>query len=163
MAARTGEPTEADLRARVLGLVQPVTDAADVELVKLEVRGKRGSRIVRLVADAEQGLDIDTIASLSRDVGDVLDETDVIPGGYTLEVTSPGVDRPLRTPRDLARNEGRDVRLIRNRAAIDRGEKGEITGRLVGVTDEVLTLDVGDDRLDIPMQDLDYAKVVLPW
>lgn len=152
-----------DLTGRVMALAAPKAAGLDVELVDVEVKGSRGSRVVRLVADAEDGLDVDRIAALSREVGDALDAEDLIAGTYTLEVTSPGVDRPLRSARDLRRNVGRDVRVIRTRAAIDRGEKGEVVGTLSAVDDDELTLEVRGDALVVAIDDVDHAKVVLPW
>lgn len=155
--------TEHDLAGRITALAAPQAESLDVELVDVEVRGASGSRVVRLIADAEGGLDVDRIAALSRQVGDLLDAEDVVPGRYTLEVTSPGVDRPLRTPRDFQRNLDRDVRIVRDREAIDRGEKGEVVGRLVEATEDRLRLAVDGDDLVVPFADVDHAKVVLPW
>lgn len=153
-----------DLAERIAALAEPVVAGHDIELVEVDVRGQRGSRVVRVVADADDGLDLDSIAVLSRELGDLLDEHDLVEGRHTLEVSSPGVDRPLRTARQLQRNVGRDLRLVRTRAAIDRGEKGEVTGRLVSVDDDALLLRVDKGReLTVALADVDHAKVVLPW
>jgi ribosome maturation factor RimP len=154
------EPTADELAARVRDVVAPAVDAAGVDLLDVEVKGQRGSRVVRLVADADGGLDLDTIATLSREAGDRLDETDVVPGRYTLEVTSPGADRPLRTARDFARNVGRDVRLQLADAA---DGPGELTGALVGVDDDHLELEVEGAPRRVPLVDVDHGTVVLPW
>lgn len=153
--------TDHDLAGRIATLAAPVADELGVDLVDVEVKGQRGSRVVRLVADAEHGLDVDRIADLSRGVSDAID--DVVDGRYTLEVTSPGIDRPLRSPRDFARNLDRQVRLVRTREAIDRGEPGEVTGTLTAAADDVLTLDVGGDTVSVTLADVDHGKVVLPW
>lgn len=156
--------SNAELVERVTAIAGPVVAAVDVDLVEVEVRGARGSRVVRVIADADGGLDLDLIAELSRDIGDLLDEEDLVDGRYTLEVSSPGVDRPLRTLRQFRRNVGRDVRLVRTREAIDRGEKGEVTGRLTAADDDGLVLDVdGAGELLVPLADVDHGKVVLPW
>ncbi len=153
--------TDDDLAGRIATLATPIADELDVDLVDVEVKGARGSRVVRLVADAEDGLGVDRIASLSRSVGDAIDE--MIDGRYTLEVTSPGIDRPLRRPRDFSRNVERRLRLVRTREAIDRGEPGEITGTLTAATDSTLTLDVDGDTHEVPLADVEHGKVVLPW
>jgi ribosome maturation factor RimP len=153
--------TDDDLAGRISALATPIADDLGVELIDVELKGARGSRVVRLVADADEGLDVDRIAALSRSVGDAID--DLVDGRYTLEVSSPGVDRPLRRPRDFARNVDRKVRVVRTRDAIDRGEKGEITGTLVAATDHTLTLDVDGDTHAVPLADVDHGKVVLPW
>ena len=155
--------TNDEIATRVSALAGPVVDDHGVELVEVEVRGAHGSRVVRLVADAEDGLDLELIADLSREMGDLLDDDDLVGGRYTLEVSSPGVDRPLRTPTNFRRNVGRELRLVRTRDAIDRGEKGELTGTLDAVDDDALTLTVGGDTVTVPHSDVDHAKVVLPW
>jgi ribosome maturation factor RimP len=158
--------SNADLAERLTALVGPVVEAHEVELVEVEVKGQKGSRIVRVITDTDDGVDIDVVATISRQVGDILDEDEeLIDGNYTLEVSSPGVDRPLTTARQLARHVGRDLRVVRTRDAIDRGEKGEVTGRLSELTDDdqlLLRVDKGRE-LRVPLGDVDHAKVVLPW
>lgn len=158
--------SNADLAERLTALVGPVVEAHEVELVEVEVKGQKGSRVVRVITDTDDGVDIDVVATISRQVGDILDEDEeLIDGNYTLEVSSPGVDRPLTTARQLARHVGRDLRVVRTRDAIDRGEKGEVTGRLSELTDDdqlLLRVDKGRE-LRVPLGDVDHAKVVLPW
>lgn len=144
----------------VRDLAEPLTDAEGAELVEVEVKGQRNRRLVRLVADADGGLDVDRIARISRAVGDALDQDDVVPGTYTLEVTSPGVDRPLRTGRDFARNLGRDVRIVR-REGLDGAR--ELTGTLTGVDEAGLTLNVKGQSRTVPLDEVAHGKVVLPW
>lgn len=149
-----------DLPGRLVALAEPVAAEQGIDLVDVEVKGPRNRRVVRLVADAEGGLDIDRIAELSRAVGDAID--DVVPGAYTLEVTSPGTDRPLRRARDFARNVGRDVRVQRTQAAA-ADAPGEVTGTVVAATDDVVRLDVKGEEVAIPIADIDHGKVQLPW
>jgi len=149
-----------DLPGRLAALAEPVAADQGIDLVDVEVKGPRNRRVVRLVADAEGGLDIDRIAELSRVVGDAID--DVVPGTYTLEVTSPGTDRPLRRPRDFARNVGREVRVQRTQAAA-QDAPGEVTGTVVEATDDVVRLDVKGDEVVVAIDDIDHGKVVLPW
>lgn len=155
---------DTELEERITALVDDVVDGAGAELVEVEVKGQKGSRVVRLYADADGGLDLDHIAAISRQVGDLLEERDVVAGRYVLEVSSPGVDRPLHSPTQFRRNEGRDVRVVRTREAIDRGEKGEVVGRLLAVGDDALQLRVGKGtELSVPLDDVDHGRVVLPF
>jgi ribosome maturation factor RimP len=151
---------DGQLPAVIHDLVAPVATDLDAELLDVEVKGQRGRRLVRLVADAEGGLDIDVIATLSRRAGEVLDEADVVAGTYTLEVSSPGADRPLRAPRDFARNVGRDVRVLRTEDA--EGPR-ELTGTVVAATDEGVTLELDDAEVTVTYEQIDHGKVVLPW
>ena len=149
-----------DLPGRLAALAEPVAADQGIDLVDVEVKGPRNRRVVRLVADAAGGLDIDRIAELSRAVGDAID--DVVPGTYTLEVTSPGTDRPLRRLRDFARNVGREVRVQRTQSAA-QDAPGEVTGTVLEAADDVVRLEVKGDEVVVPIDDIDHGKVVLPW
>lgn len=154
-------PTASDeLTRSVTGIVMPVAVARDVEVVEIVVKGAAGSRVVQVIADADGGLDIDVIASISRELGEPLDE--LIDGAYTLEVTSPGADRPLKTVRDFARNVGRDVRVQRTESA-SAEFGGEVTGTVTGIDGDTVLLDVDGAEVTIPAADIEFGKVVLPW
>jgi ribosome maturation factor RimP len=151
------------LPAEVRQLAAPLADDLGVDVLDVEVKGQRGRRLVKLVADARDqgaGLDVDTIATLSRQIGDALDEHDVIPGRYTLEVTSPGVNRPLREGRDFARNVGRQVRLLRKEGLDD---PLEVTGTVLAVDELELRLEVDGVERRVPLDEVAHGKVVLPW
>ncbi len=152
MATATDDPADA-LRTAIGDLVA----AHDVELLEVEVKGPRNRRIVRLVADAPDGLDIETIATISREVGPVAD--DLVDGSYTLEVSSPGVDRPLTTVGQFARNVGREVEVRHRRGDTDT----QTTGTIAAVDQAVLVLDVGTDRVEIPFDEVFEGRIVLPW
>ena len=154
-------PSDDDLPRAVEELVAPIADQLGLEVLDLAVKGQRGSRMVRLTVDvadldAEAGVDIDEVALLSRRVEEALDAHDPIAGGYTLEVTSPGADRPLTRPRDFARNRGRPVRV-----ELTAGD--EVSGELAAVTDTTLTLTTDDGDRDIALDDVARGRVVLPW
>ena len=153
------------LPARVRDLLAPVAEEFGAVVLEAHVKGQAGRRLVRVVVDREEldpeaGLDIDTIARLSRRCGEVLDRDDVIPGAYTLEITSPGADRPLRSPRDFARNVGRQVRVVREERC---GAPRELTGVVGGVTEDEITLERDGGEVRVALADLDHGKVVLPW
>lgn len=152
-------------------LAAPLADALGAELLDVVVKGQKGRRLVRLVVAAalppgqlttspDPGLDVETIATLSRRVDDALEERDLVAGAYTLEVTSPGADRPLRRASDFARNVGRDVRVVRGE---DVPGPRELTGTVVAVDTDRVTLEVDGDKVEVPMRDVDHGKVVLPW
>lgn len=151
----------AGLEERLASMAAPIIEAAGVELVEVEVRGSRGSRVVRVVADAED-LDIDRIAALSGDLGAALDERDLIDGSYTLEVSSPGLDRTLQSPRDFAHSVGEEVRVLRNQARPD-GAPGEVVGVVREVTDDAVVLEVSGEQLRLRPEEIEHGKVVLPW
>lgn len=159
MAATT---TAEQLGRRIAALVEPAVTADEVELVDVEVRGARGSHVVRVVADADDGLDIDRIAHLSQRIGELLDAEDVFDSSYTLEVSSPGADRPLRGWRDFRRNVGREVRVTRNQQRPD-GAPGEVVGIVVGADDAGVELETDGTSLLLTLDEIEHGKVVLPW
>ena len=117
-----------------------------------EVRaGKR--RLVRVIIDSDSGVGLDDIATVSRAVALVLDERDdLLAGPYTLEVTSPGVDRPLTQPRHWRRNR---LRLVRATLA----DEGELVGRVGDCDDEGVTLLVSGALRRVRYAKLDRAVV----
>lgn len=156
---------ESQLAERVRALATDVASGLEVEILDVVVKGSPGRRLVRLVADvadltSPDGVDIDTIATLSRRLGDALDEQDTIAGSYTLEVTSPGADRPLRTPRDFVRNLGREVRVVRDEAV--EGDR-EARGTLVAADEDAVTLEAAGEQVRIELTEVDHGAVVLPW
>src|SRR5438874_5172418 len=95
----------------VEALVRPVVESAGLELVEAGFRKDGGRRILRVTVDREGGVDLDTISEASERISRRLDIEDVASSSYTLEVTSPGVERPLRRPQDFERHVGEKVRV----------------------------------------------------
>ncbi|MFN2556681.1 MAG: ribosome maturation factor RimP [Nitriliruptorales bacterium] len=152
---------ESQLVASLTGLVEPLVVGRGLELVGLEVKGYPGRRLVRLVVDAEKGVDVESCAELSRRVSAVLDDNDSIPSSYTLQVTSPGIERPLRTPRDFARNVGRAVRIWTR--PLEDGRREELAGVVTAVSEETVTLAAKGAEVALELADVDLGRVQLPW
>ena len=107
-----GTVAEDQLAERLAALVAPVVEGHQAELVDVEVAGVRNSRVIRVLVHKEPGISVDLCAAISREVGDLLDIEDPVDGHFRLEVTSPGLGRPLRTDKDLARAAGRTVKVV---------------------------------------------------
>jgi ribosome maturation factor RimP len=124
----------------------------DLEAVELTPAGKR--RLLRVAVDKDGGVTLDDIADATKEVSRLLDESDVMgEQPYTLEVTSPGVDRPLTQPRHWRRNTGRLVKV-----ALHDGRT--VTGRVVDSDDERASLDIeGSGTEQITFADVAKAKV----
>lgn len=144
------------LVAELTTLAEPIVADDGAELVEIVVKGHPGSRVVRVVVDADEGVDVEQIARLSRTIGAAFDEDDPVSGRYTLQVTSPGVDRPLQTTRDFARNVGRSVEITP-----DEGDA--IDGVVVSAEDDAITVEVDGEHVDIPLGQVRDARVKLPW
>ncbi len=161
------------LPERIRALADPLADELGVELLEVAVEGASGRRLVRVVADVRvslpaefdpdepaSGVDVDAIAELARDLGDLLDEQDLIAGAHTLEVSSPGAASPLRRAQDFARNLGREVRLVW-REGVTHPDLGTATVVAVRVEDIVVQAD--DEQVEVDLEAIDHATVVLPW
>ena len=121
---------------RLAGLIRPVVAAAgmDLESVRTTVAGRR--RLLRVVVDSDHGVSLDDAALVSREVSATLDSADVMGDvPYTLEVSSPGVDRPLTEPRHWRRAAGR---LVRVKASAE----GIVQGRVLAADADGITMDI---------------------
>jgi ribosome maturation factor RimP len=125
---------------RLSGWIEPVVGAAGYDLEELVVTPAGRRSVVRVVVDRDEGVTLDDIAEVSRAVSDVLDANDDGMGRtpYVLEVTSPGVDRPLTSPRHWRRNVGRLVVV----GVGPHGAVEQVTGRITAVDDGGITLAV---------------------
>ena len=143
----------AAVRARVLAALEPVVAASGTDLEELVVASAGRRRLVRLVVDRDGGLPLDDVAELSRAVSEALDSSDVMGGApYVLEVTSPGVDRPLTEARHWRRNAGRLVRAVLR-------DGGEHTGRVLRVDDDSVVLDVDGIGRAVPLRTVARGEV----
>lgn len=157
MSAQSGNAPSPDDGSPLEPVVRGVVQRQGYELDTLEVVRAGRRRLVRLIVDARDdaaaGISLDGIATVSRAVAEELEEHDELLGGpYTLEVTSPGVDRPLTAPRHWRRNR---LRLVR--ATLVDG--GELVGRVGDCDAEAVTLLVSGELRRIPFTELDRAVV----
>jgi ribosome maturation factor RimP len=132
----------------------PVLARHGAELVELAVKRGR-TQLVRVVADREGGIDLETCARVSDELSRMLDADDPIMGRYTLEVTSPGLDRPLRTSADFRRALGRRVRIVL--------AQSQHEGTLEDVGDDRVRVSTDKGPVETPLADIANAKIVLPW
>jgi ribosome maturation factor RimP len=145
--------SKASDRDAIAQLLQPVVGASGLDLDDVDITPAGRRRVVRVVVDSDSGVGLDEVARASHAVSEALDATDVLGGApYTLEVTSPGVDRPLTEPRHWRRSVGRLVAV--------RGTDGrERTGRVVAAGDDSAELDVEGARLTVGYADVAKAMV----
>lgn len=120
--------TARDTTGRIAALVEPAVLAAGFDLEQVSVQRMGARSVVRVVVDRDGGVDLDAVAAATHAISPVLDGSDPLPGGYTLEVTSPGVDRPLTLPRHWRRAVGRLVSV--------RGPALSCTGRVLAADEE---------------------------
>jgi ribosome maturation factor RimP len=148
------------ISTRVQELILPLLEAQGVELVDLEYgRPRRGRGILRLFVDHPGGgITLEEITRISRIVGGLLDVHDVIPGSYTLEVSSPGLTRALKKPQDYQRCVGRRVRVT-TRAPWEGRQVH--SGILQGLEDDRVCLKEGERLTCIPLNEIARARLDL--
>src|SRR5215470_4226644 len=153
---------------KLAGLIEPVVAAAgmDLESVRMTVAGKR--RLLRVVVDSDHGVSLDEAADVSREVSAMLDASNVLGEvPYTLEVSSPGVDRPLTEPRHWRRARGRlvSVSLTASDGTTPSfitdvpGSAPTVQGRVLVAGDTGVTLEVDGDRREFRYADLGPGRV----
>jgi len=138
--------------SRIRELIQPLLAGRGAELVELRAHPTGGRMILRCLVDTARGITLDELSSLNRSIGAVLDEHDVIPDRYLLEVSSPGLDRPLKTGTDFERVIGRRVLVM---TSVPIAARQEHRGEVLNANEEavVLMLDSGD-KLQIPLSQI---------
>ncbi len=102
---------EVSREERLRAVVEPWLNAEHLELDDLEVSGTDSACTVRVLVDRDGGVDLDRLADVNEGLSRVLDHEDLIEGRYRLEVSSPGLERPLRSPRHFQKSVGRDIKL----------------------------------------------------
>ncbi|RKT07234.1 ribosome maturation factor RimP [Streptomyces sp. 3211.6] len=124
---------------RLRGLLEPLVAAKGLDLEEIELSKAGRRRMLRIVVDSDEGVELDACAELSREVSDALDASDVMgEDEYVLEVSSPGADRPLSEHRHYLRATGRLVKF----QLTAEGGGGELVARILGVDDEGMDLEV---------------------
>ena len=146
---------------RLLELLDPVAEAAGYEIVRLRLMGGEEARRLQIMAETPEGeMVVEDCARLSRAISEVMDAADPIAGEYTLEVSSPGVDRPLTRLKDFANYEGHEARIELDRVA--EGRK-RFRGVLAGIEGDAIGIDLeGEDSTAmIPFSWIVDAKLIL--
>ena len=141
---------------RVRELVEPVVAQVGLEVYDVEHTGGA----VRVLVDRDGGVDLDTLSELTRRVSRLLDEADPVPGRYTLEVSSPGLERPLRTPAHFSRAVGSDVTV-----KTVPGTEGDrrVRGTLVDAGDDGFTVRAEGGERRLRYDEVERARTVFEW
>ena len=145
----------------LLEILDPVAEAAGYEIVRLRLMsGTRSRRLQIMAEDAHGEMNVDDCARLSRAVSEVLDAADPIEGDYLLEVSSPGIDRPLTRLKDFETYEGLEARLELDRLADGRKR---FRGELAGIEDQnvAINLEGEEETALVPFAWIVEAKLVL--
>jgi ribosome maturation factor RimP len=145
-----------DTAERIRGLVAPLVAEVGAEIYDIEFSGGT----LAITVDQPGGVGIDVIGSLSRSISHLLDDEDPIPGQYTLEVSSPGLERPLRRPEHYQRSIGSQV-TVKTRPGTE-GER-RVAGTLAAADGHGFTVESPDGARRIEFDDVERARTVFEW
>lgn len=136
-------------------LLEPPVEALGYELLHLEFAGRGGS-ILRLYIDAPGGIELDDCETVSKQVSVVLDVEDPVKNAYTLEVSSPGLDRPLVKPAHFRKFSGERVRIVMQAQILGRRR---FTGTLVAADDAAAEVEVDGEVYRLPYDEMESARI----
>lgn len=155
-----------DLNPRIAELVNSLLSKPEHFLVEVAISGNRVQKKVVVILDGDQGVTIEVCAALSRALSDRLDEENLIPENYTLEVTTPGVDSPLKLKRQYKKNEGRGFKITLK-------DKSQVKGKLIASGEESISLEYEEKTgkgkkkelktMEIPFHLIDKALVQISF
>jgi len=141
-------------------LAEEVGQRQGVEVVDVEYVKERGEYYLRVFIDKPGGVGLDDCEAFSEAIGELLDEVDPIPGSYSLEISSPGIERPLKKERDFQRFAGRLV-AIRTYAPLDGRKNWK--GVLHGLREGHVVIEVEGQAVTIPFASIAKAHLVAEW
>lgn len=139
-----------------LKLASQVAEDQSVEVLGVRLSGRGKGTLLRVTIDRSGGVTLDDCERFSRRLGFLLDAEDSLQGHYNLEVSSPGLDRPLTALKDFERNKGKLVRII-TKDKIDN--QNFFLGRLIGITADLIQLDINGEERNIPFNNISRARL----
>jgi len=141
----------------VNALIEPVLDEMEIELVDIEYLSEQGRWVLRIYVDKSGGITLGDCARVSREIGDLIEVKDIFHEGYVLEVSSPGLNRPLKKEKDFERAVGKNVKI---RMVTPFEGQRNFRGSLRSFQGGVLCLSVRDDLILLPYEDVEKANLV---
>ena len=145
------------LREQIEQGVEPLIKEVGYELVDVEVKGGARNPIVRIFIDKEKGVSVEDCALISKKVSDYLDTEDLIQSRYTLEVSSPGLDRPLTKENDFNRRKGEKIKLFTKDS---QDKRNGLQGRIADYKENSLYLETDSETVSIPAEIILKAQLL---
>jgi ribosome maturation factor RimP len=147
-----------DVVETIKNLLDPILQEKGLELVDIEYAGSGRGGVLRLFIDKENGITVEDCADISREFGFLLDVHDIIPYSYTLEVSSPGLNRALKDSKDFIRFKGKKVKI---KTKENLYQRRVFIGHLIDFHDDVASIQVEGEVYDIPFYDIEKANLEL--
>lgn len=162
--ALAGQERDEKIAAAVRNLMEPLCESEGMELVCVEYQRETKGRVLRLYIDKPGGVMLDDCVYISRQLGDMLDVT-ADPdmeniGPYSLEVTSPGSDRPIEKKADFEKFRGRKVKIRIRRQHSEEQKAKTVQGILNGISGETVEIQTGHQTVSIPFKEIRRARLV---
>jgi ribosome maturation factor RimP len=147
--------------SKIEAIAGRVAEAAGIEIVEIELKGGGQNRFLRIAIDKPEGVTHADCEMISHEVGTILEVEDVVPGHYTLEVSSPGVERRLSNIRDFERFKGKKIKAIL-REPVENSRRWE--GTLASCADGLITLETDDGKtVQFPFDQVEKANLKFEW
>ncbi len=141
---------------KILRALEEAAPDQEVEVVLVEIVGSRRNPTIRVYLDTEGGVSFDELTRAQTWINEVMERIDPFPGAYMLEVSSPGIDRPLRTPEHFSRFAGKTAQI----AMVEPiGGRARFTGTIVSADDERVVLAVDGEDMELPYSDMKKAHL----
>jgi len=151
---------EENIISNIKELLEPILFEKRLELFDIEFKSQGQKGVLRVFIDKDEGVTIDDCTVISRELGTLLEVHDVIPGSYTLEISSPGLTRPLKKPSDYVRFKGKAVKI---KTIEDIEDKNIFTGKLLDFKDETVYIETDGTNYLIPYSKIEKANLELDF
>jgi ribosome maturation factor RimP len=142
-------------------LAAAVAERRSLRVWDIQVSGRPGQSVVRVFVDADGGVDLDTVAEMSQELSRGLDLHDPIPGRYTLEVSSPGLERNLSRPEHFQLSTGKRVVIKTRTALVPEGHRVE--GTIEAANGDGVRIEGGHGAVEVPYEEIKSARTVFVW
>ncbi len=153
-------PQQREITAKLLDICEPVITGAGYELVDILFRREQHGWVMRVFIDGVGGISFADCERVSRELSPVLDVADPVPQAYSLELSSPGLDRPLRTQEHFCSGIGSVAKVVLGQGLDGRRN---FKGELVAVEPEIVVIDVEGQQFRLPISDIESARIVPKW
>ena len=145
---------------QVTRLIEPILDEMDFELVDTEYVSERGRWVLRIYVDQEGGITLDDCGRVSREIGDLIDVEEIFQHAYVLEVSSPGLNRPLKKEKDFLSVVDKKVKI---KMVVPVQGRRNFTGYLRAFRDGKLFLELNNNQVSLSRQDVEKANLVYEY
>lgn len=152
-----------DLGKEISRLVEKFIDNDEIFLVEVDIKGKPGNLKIQVFIDGDQYVNVDECSKISRKISNELEERDIIEGRYIIEVSSPGVDNPLKLIRQFPKHIGRELEIITKENKKYQGELLKVLGEEIEISikSSKIKKELGSQSLKLPINEIEKSTVVL--